>query len=354
MSSSIALSPAERNTLLDYYRAHPDPALRLRAHLVLLLADGYTWALISAVLFCSSRTIARWKRRFQHGRVEALLGLPRGAPPRFADRLAQVVVGWATQAAPRAFGFLRSRWCCATLALLLWQQAGVRVSREAVRRWLRRADLVWRRPRPVLRRQDPDREATLAGLRQLLLTLPDDETAVFEDEVDVNLNPKIGCQWMRRGQQAEVVTPGDNAKCYLAGSLHWRTGELFTTEGPKRDGALFVAHLHHLRRTLRRYQKIHVICDNAKFHHDCWAVWEFCHKYGDRVVLHFLPKYAPELNPIERVWWRLHEAITRNHQCPTLEELVERVLAWLIDRKYFTVRDAAYLPTPAAGQNQAA
>jgi putative transposase len=354
MSSSIALSPSERNTLLDYYRAHPDPQLRLRAHIVLLLADGYTWAMIAAVLFCSSRTIARWKRRFQDGRVAALLGLPKGAPPRFADRFAQVVVGWATQAAPRACGFLRSRWCCATLALLLWQQYRLKVSRETVRRWLGRADLVWRRPRPVLARQDPDRAALLAGLRALLVGLPDDETAVFEDEVDVNLNPKIGCQWMRRGQQAEVVTLGDNAKCYLAGSLHWRTGELFTTEGPKRDGALFVEHLHQLRRTLRRYKVIHVICDNAKFHHDCWAVWEFCHRYGDRVKLHFLPKYAPELNPIERVWWRLHEAITRNHQCPTLEELVDRVLAWLSDRKYFTVRDAAYLPTPAAGQTQAA
>jgi putative transposase len=354
MSSSIALSPPERNTLLDYYRAHPDPALRLRAHLVLLLADGHTWALITAVLFCSSRTIARWKRRFQDGRIPALLGLPHGAPARFADRYAQVVVGWATQAAPRAFGFLRSRWCCATLALLLWQQYHLQLSRETVRRWLVRADLVWRRPRPVLRRHDSDREAILADLRGLLLDLPDDETAVFEDEMDVNLNPKIGCMWMRRGQQAEVVTPGDNAKGYLAGSLHWRTGELITTEGPKRDGVLFVDHLHALRRKLRRYKVIHVICDNAKFHHDCWAVWEFCHKYGGRVKLHFLPKYAPELNPIERVWWRLHEAITRNHQCPTLEELVELALAWLSERKYFTVRDAAYLPTPAASQARAA
>jgi hypothetical protein len=58
--------------------------------------------------------------------------------------------------------------------------------------------------------------------------LPDDETAVFEDEVDVHLNPKIGSMWMRRGQQAEVVTPGSNVKRYLAGSLHWRTGRLLT------------------------------------------------------------------------------------------------------------------------------
>jgi transposase len=354
MPCSIQLTDDERNTLLDCYRSDPDPQLRLRAHLVLLLAAGYTWAVIAAVLFCSRRTIARWKGRFQEGRVAALLGRPRGAPARLGPRWAQVLVGWVTAQTPRAFGFLRSRWCCEALALLLWRLHRLDVSRETVRRHLHRAGIVWRRPRPVLRRQDPDREQILAGLRRLLLDLPQDETAVFEDEVDINLNPKIGCMWMRKGQQAEVATPGDNAKRYLAGSLHWRTGALITTEGDKRDGKLFVAHLHELRRRLRRYKVIHVICDNAKFHDGCWEVWEFCYRYGDRVKLHFLPRYAPELNPIERVWWRLHEAITRNHQCKNLEELVDLALAWLTNRKYFKVQDQAYLPAKEESQHQAA
>jgi putative transposase len=342
MSSSISLRPDERKSLLDYYRRHPDPALRLRAHLVLLLADGHPWALITAVLYCSSRTIARWKERFERGRVPALLGLPPGRRPHFAAGWVAVVVTWITQQTPRAFGLVRSRWCCEVVALLLWRVHRVDVSRETVRRWLQQAQIVWRRPRPVLRRRDPRQEAILAQLRRLLLELPDDETVVFEDEVDLHLNPKVGCMWMRRGQQAAVVTPGDNDKGYLAGSLHWRTGKLLTTYGPRRDGQLFVRHLHDLRRRLRRYRVIHVILDNAKFHHDCWAVWEFCHRHGERVRLHFLPKYAPELNPIERVWWVLHEQITRNHQCHSLPELVDLVLTWLADRKRFKVEASAY------------
>jgi transposase len=354
MNFSIRLTADERNSLLDCYRCDPDPQLRLRAHIVLLLAAGYTWATIAAVLFCSSRTIARWKNRYHRGGVDALLGQPRGAPGRLGPGWVALLVGWATEQAPRAFGFLRSRWCCEALALLLWQRHRIAVSRETVRRHLHRAGLAWRRPRPVLRRVDPDRAAVLAGLRRLLRELPDDETAVFQDEVDVNLNPKIGCMWMRRGRQVEVVTPGDNERSYLAGSLHWRTGALLTTAGPRRDGRLFVAHLHDLRRRLRRYRKIHVICDNAKFHWDCREVWEFCHQYGDRVVLHFLPRYAPEHNPIERVWWRLHEAITRDHQCRTLEELVDLALAWLTDRKYFPVQHQACLPAGTARKPQAA
>ncbi len=86
--------------------------------------------------------------------------------------------------------------------------------------------MVWWRPRTIIRPKDPDREKQLRALRALLHGLPADETAVFMDEVDVNLNPKVGCQWMRRGEQAAVETPGTNQKRYLAGSIHWRTGRV--------------------------------------------------------------------------------------------------------------------------------
>jgi len=113
------------------------------------------------------------------------------------------------------------------------------------------------RPRPVLARADPDREAILGRLRALLRDLPDDETAVFQDEADLNLNPEVGCMWMARGRQAGLPTPGDNEKCYLAGSLHWRTGRLFETVGPRRDGALFVRHLDELRLRLQRESSLY-------------------------------------------------------------------------------------------------
>ena len=146
---------------------------------------------------------------------------------------------------------------------------------------------------------------------------------------------------MERGQQAEVVTPGDNDKCYLAGSLHWRTGLLLTTVGPKRDAELFVRHLEDLLSRLRRYKKIHVICDNAKFH-TSGLVQEFFAQHQDRLEFHPLPRYSPDCNPVERVWWRLHEAITRNHQCQELRELIDLALAWLTDKRTFRVQDSIY------------
>ncbi|HEY7328502.1 MAG TPA: hypothetical protein VH592_12715 [Gemmataceae bacterium] len=73
--------------------------------------------------------------------------------------------------------------------------------------------------------------------------LPDDEKVVFEEEVEVHLNSRIGCCWMSRGEQAEVVTSGNNEKPHRAGSLHWRTGALLLSDpGRLRNAGLFVAH----------------------------------------------------------------------------------------------------------------
>lgn len=67
--------------------------------------------------------------------------------------------------------------------------------------------------------------------------------------------------------------------------------------------------------------------------------------------LHFQitsPPNAPETNPIERVWWRLYEQITRCHRCQTMEQLLNLIFAWLHQRTRFTVEDAVYALPPAA------
>lgn len=123
------------------------------------------------------------------------------------------------------------------------------------------------------------------------------------------------------GQQATVGTPGTNEKRYLAGSIHWRTGRVFLTEGRKKEGrgaSLFLRHLDDLRRTFRHFKVVHVICDNAACHKPdrSHVVKDYLKEWGHRIVLHDLPTYSPDCNPVERVWWRLHEAVIPNDPVP--------------------------------------
>ena len=345
MDGSIVLGSSERKRLLELYRKEAlHPQVRLRVHIVLLLSQGAAWSLIATVLFCSTATIARWKERFEAGGIDLLLEERRGRTATLLVGFAWLLVSWIKTRSPRDFGYCRSRWCCATLWLVLYDTHRLKVSVETVRRCLHDQQMVWRRPRPVLSPSDPQRQQKLRRIRELLRDLPLDEAVVFQDEVDVNLNPDIGCTWMQRGQQAQVVTPGNNVKRYLSGSMSWRSGELVVTEGTRRNAELFVRHLDDLRRRFRHYRVVHVICDNARFHTIAGSrvVRQYMNEHGDRIVLHYLPAYSPQDNPIERVWWHLHEQVTRNHQCQSIEELLKLTMAWLDDRGAFKIEGAMY------------
>jgi putative transposase len=204
-----------------------------------------------------------------------------------------------------------------------------------VRRAIHALAFGWRRPRPVVGPKDPQHAAKMRHIRRLLRSLPADEVAVFEDEVQIDLNPKIGCCWMPVGQQTEVVTPGDNVQRHLAASLVARTGRLIVSEaGPRRDTTLFLQHLEDLCRRLRAWKRIHLICDNAGFHKSR-KVRQWLAARKGRIVLHYLPTRAPEENRIERVFWRLHETVTRNHRCQNIDELLSEVYDWCAHNLYF-------------------
>src|SRR5919112_3964429 len=97
MARSVSLSPKQRAALLDRYRKDPEPEVRSRSHILLLLDDGHSWITVASLLFCSSRTIDRWVKRFHAEGVEGLGGHQPGRPFRFAPGWVQVVVAWVTE-----------------------------------------------------------------------------------------------------------------------------------------------------------------------------------------------------------------------------------------------------------------
>ena len=157
----------------------------------------------------------------------------------------------------------------------------------------------------------------------MIENLPKNEVAVYADEVDIHLNPKIGADWMLTGQQKTVLTPGQNVKRYLAGALDVRTKRVrWVTATHKRSG-LFIALLEQLTRTYRYAKRIHVIVDNYSIHSSQQTTLALAGL--PPIKLHFLPPYAPEFNPIERIWLDLHAEVTRNHRCTTIDDLMFEV-----------------------------
>jgi hypothetical protein len=180
------------------------------------------------------------------------------------------------------------------------------------------------RPRPTVRCPWSPAAKTqrLEEFRSLLGSLPRAEVAVYEDEVDIHLSPKIGLDWMVRGQQKEVPTPGQNVKRYLAGALDVRTGLVTWVEGERKTSALFMALLTRLVAGYRQATVIQVVLDNYRIH-DSKITQAALRGFGGRIRLHFLPPDCPKENRIERVWEDLHANVTRNHTCPNMVRLMK-------------------------------
>jgi putative transposase len=132
--------------------------------------------------------------------------------------------------------------------LVMEQTTGIRISQGRISRLLPELEIRLGRPKPVVGCpwKKARRTRRLRHLGRLIETLPNGEVGVYVDEVHIDLNPKIGPDYMLRGRQQAVVTPGKNQKRYLAGALNPKTGKLTWVEWDRKDSDPFIRQLWQL------------------------------------------------------------------------------------------------------------
>jgi transposase len=331
---------AVKEKLSKHVRRCSDAAVRIRYLIVINLLNGRSARHTAAVLRVHNTTVYRVARRFRAHGEWALWDAREDNGETKVDEPFLAVLYRVVRATPTQYGWRRPTWTRELLVETLVRQTGVRVHVTTMSRALALVHARRGRPRPTVGCPWAKAAKTrrLNRIRHLLATLPRRHVAVYEDQVDIHLNPKIGLDWMVRGQQKEVVTPGKNVKRYLAGALDARTGQLHWVERERKTSALFIALLNQLRRTYGRAPVIHVILDNFRIH-DSKIVHAALTGFGGRIQLHFLPPYCPNDNRIERLWQDLHANVTRNHTCDDIVRLMREVRHYLRKRNRKTLRN---------------
>jgi len=92
--------------------------------------------------------------------------------------------------------------------------------------------------------------------------------------------------------------------------------------GERKNDDLFIRLLQQLRITYSCHRQLHLAVDNDSSYLSK-RVERYVEDSGGRVHLHPLPSWFPDSNPVELVWWSLHEAVSHNHKCAGLDDLVE-------------------------------
>lgn len=341
MAIVIRSTWTQRRKLQQLSQRSNDARLIKRTLAMVWLFRGRRVSTISDALLVARSSIYRWAHWFEQ---DGIAGLFRGRGGRIATRVTDVLLDQLHELldeTPRTLGYLRTTWSSELLAIALRDVYGVVIHPSTVRRALRRTDFRWRRARPTLCIRDPRKAEKLKAIQEAIDNQDTYTEVFFVDEVDIDLNPRIGFTWSRQGEQCAVPTPGKNRKHYVAGALHAHSGRLVWVEHERKTTQLFLKLLDALQRQYRRARRIVLVLDNYIIHKTkLVAHWLAKHP---KFQLLFQPVYYPWINRIERLWKAMHDTVTRNHRCTTLFALCQDI------KRFFR----AVQPFPGAGHGVA-
>ena len=164
------------------------------ARLILLLADGLTWAEIRAKLDCHDSYIERWSKRFASDRLAGLFARYAGRERyKVTDRIEARVLSWTTKHKP-ADG--STHWSSRKLAAELGDISHMTVSRIWAKHGIKPHRL-----EGYLASNDPDFEAKAADVIGLYLNPPQHAAVFCVDE-------KTAIQALDRKDPVLPLSPG--------------------------------------------------------------------------------------------------------------------------------------------------
>jgi transposase len=137
--------------------------------------------------------------------------------------------------------------------------------------------------------------------------------------------PPLRAMWSLRGEPARVMLSGGNARRVVFGCLNLKTGHrLFQACRRQRaeDFQAFLRLVHH------HYHGRHVVMLlDSDTSHTAKSSYALANHLGIDLV--WLPKRAPELNPLESLWGKAKKAVSANWQYQSIDEHVAAFLAYV-------------------------
>jgi transposase len=159
----------------------------------------------------------------------------------------------------------------------------------------------------------------LAASRERLADLKTQAAAgaidlLFLDESEALTHPYLARCWARRGAELRIQAPGQAKKRAMLGAFDPVRRKLLVHTSPTKRSTDFLALLDQLGAaygTAERTRPLVAVLDNGPIH--CSKLTTRALAQRTWLTLEWLPKYAPELNDIERCWRDLKQHQLANH-----------------------------------------
>ncbi len=294
------------------------------ARLILLLADGLTWAEIRTKLDCNDSYISRWSKRFAADRLAGLFARHSGRGRyKVTDQIEARVLARTTKHKP-ADG--STHWSSRKMAAEL----GGGISHMTVARIWARHGIKPHRLEGYIASNDPDFETKAADVIGLYLN-PPQNAAVF------SVDEKTAIQALDRKDPVLPLSPGRverhgfeyfrHGTLSLYAAFNTKTGEVFGKTATRHTSAEFVAFLTDIVAHQPRRKEIHVIADNLSAH-KTKLVDAFLAAHPN-VHMHFTPTYSSWLNQVELWFAKIERDVIARGVFTSVPDLKRKLMRYI-------------------------
>lgn len=248
-------------------------------------------------------SIYRWLRKYEEHGIEALVEkIAQGPEPKLSEKQRQQVKRWILGKDPRQHGFDFGLWSRRIVQALIEEKMGIQLGITAVGRLLASLEITPQKPLRRAYERDPQaveqwQKQTYPKLRRRAKRAG--AMIFFLDEAGFQSDPPLGRTYGLKGKTPVVTTSGQRQSINVISAVNARGEFWAATYTGKLDAESFVAFLKNFMSGRRG--KVFLVVDGHPAH-KANIVKDYIKKMKGRLELHFLPPYAPDLNPDEFVW----------------------------------------------------
>jgi transposase len=328
----------------------PDALYDLRTRVVAAVREGLSQSQAARVFAVHRSAVNRWCRVTD---PDDLRPRRRGRKPTGGpldpDQTAELLTAIRTRH-PDDVGLADALWSRDAVAEYAARRFGVRRSRWAWGRWLRRHNFTPQRPARRAYQQDP---TDLARWRSEVYPAIADEARRcgaeihWLDETGVRTDCTAGTSYSPRGVTPTARVNGRPARVNAVSALTNAGAVRFSVFEGRFTAAVLIGFLRRLLRSTPG--PVFLVLDGHPVHRSR-RVREWVAAQGGRLRLFFLPPYCPELNPTEYLNNLVKGGVPRFRRPRDKVELAKRVRLWLrvvqgrphLARRFFQAEPVRY------------
>lgn len=300
-----------------------------RAMVVLASAGGNTVEVIARLVQTSPDRVREMIHRFNEMGMASLDPAWAGGRPRRITADEEAFIVETAKKRPAQVGAPFSHWSLRKLRVWLGENTArpIVISRERLRQILECHQVTFQRTKTWKESNDPDKEAKLDRIEEVIMNFPD-RTFAFDEFGPLAVHPIGGCCWaaQKRPQRLRAnyhkhCGVRQFHACYSVGDDRlW--GVVRLEKGI--DNSL--AAIKSCRAARPDGERIYVILDNLSAH-KATKIKAWCAKHN--VELCFAPTYSSWANPIECHFGPLRDFVLNNSDHPNHTVLTGRLHAYL-------------------------